>query len=79
MAGSAIQATGTMEFEFGLWIGNNLKTRNGQRVCTLPGVRPGTVCTPGSSKGRLNSNLPGSAWLLGVKPDAGFDFWQLQC
>ena len=34
---------------------------------------------PGSSRGRLNSNLPGSAWLLGVKPDAGFDSRQLRC
>ena len=39
MAGSVIQATGTVEFEDGLWIGNHLKARNGlQRVRTIPGV-----------------------------------------
>ena len=38
-AGSVIQATGKVEFEDGLWIGNYLKARNGlQRVCTIPGV-----------------------------------------
>ena len=42
VAGSVIQATGTVEFEDGLWIGNHLKARNGlQRVRTIPGVRPG--------------------------------------
>ena len=30
--------------------------------------------TPGFLQGRLNSNLPGSAWLLGVEPGVGFDF-----
>ena len=33
VVGSVIQATGTVEFEDGLWIGNYLKARNGlQRV-----------------------------------------------
>ena len=42
MAGSVIQAAGTVEFEDGLWIGNHLKARNGlQRVRNIPGVRPG--------------------------------------
>ena len=41
VAGSVIQATGTVEFEDGLWMGNHLKAQNGlQRVCTIPGVRP---------------------------------------
>ena len=80
MAGSVIQATGTVEFEDGLWIGNHLKAQNGMhRVTTIPGVRPGVVCTLGSSRGRLNSNLPGSAWLLGVEPGAGFDPQQPRC
>ena len=74
MAGFVIQATGTVEFEDGLWIRNHLKARNGlQRVFTIPGVQPG------SSGGKLNSNLPGSAWLLGVEPGAGVDPRQLQC
>ena len=29
VAGSVIQATGTVEFEDGLWIGNQIMTRNG--------------------------------------------------
>ena len=29
VAGFVIQATGTVEFEDGLWIGNHLKARNG--------------------------------------------------
>ena len=29
MVGSVIQATGTVEFEDGLWIGNHLKPQNG--------------------------------------------------
>ena len=33
---------------------------------------------PGISGDRLNSNLLGSAWLLGVKPGTGFDIRQLQ-
>ena len=46
--GSVIQGTGTVEFEDDLWIGSNLIAQNGQqRVCTIPGVRPGAVCTPG--------------------------------
>ena len=48
MMGSVIQATGTMEFEDGLWIGNHLKARNGlQRVCTIPGVQAEAILTPG--------------------------------
>ena len=47
VAGFVIQATGTMEFEDGLWIGKYLQARNGpQRVRTIPGVLPGVVCTP---------------------------------
>ena len=39
VAGSVIQATGTVKFEDGLWIGNHLKAQNGmQRVRTIPGV-----------------------------------------
>ena len=80
MLGSVSQATGKVEFEDGLWIGNHLKAQNGlKRVHTIPGVRPGAVRTPGFLRGRLNSNLPGSAWLLGVEPGAGFYFWQPQC
>ena len=33
----------------------------------------GRCAHPGSSGGRLNSNLPGSVWLLGVEPGAGLD------
>ena len=48
VASSVIQATGIVEFEDGLWIRNYLKARNGlQRVRTIPGVRPGVVCTLG--------------------------------
>ena len=48
VADSVIQATGTLEFEDGLWIGNQLKAQNGlQRVYTIPGVQPGAVRTPG--------------------------------
>ena len=46
MAGSVIQATGMVEFEDGLWIGNHLKTQNGlQRVL-------------GSTKGGLHTWAP---------------------
>ena len=39
VAGSLIQATGTVEFEDDLWIGNHLKAQNGlQRVHIIPGV-----------------------------------------
>ena len=42
VTGSVIQATGMLEFEDGLRIGNHLKARNGlQRVRTIPGVQPG--------------------------------------
>ena len=44
VVGSVIQATGTVEFEDGLWIGNHLKAQNGlQMVGTIPGVLPGAV------------------------------------
>ena len=53
VAGSVIQATGTLEFEYGLWIGNHLKAQNGlQRVCTIPLIRPGAVRTPGFLRGQ---------------------------
>ena len=52
-AGSVVQATGTVEFEDGLWIGNHLTARNGlQRVRTIPGVQPGAVPTPGFLRGQ---------------------------
>ena len=61
MAGSVIQATGMVEFEDGLWIGNPLKARNGlQRVRTIPGVRPGAVRTPGLLRGQTEFQ---SAWV----------------
>ena len=61
MAGSVIQATGTVEFEDGLWIGNHLKAQKGlQRVRTIPGVRPGAVCTPGFLWGQTELQ---SAWV----------------
>ena len=59
--GSVIQATGTVELENGLWIGNHLKARNGlQRVCTIPGVRPGAVRTPGFLQGQTEFKF---AWV----------------
>ena len=46
MEGSVIQATGLVEFEDGLWIGNHLKAQNGlQRVCTIPRVQTEAVRT----------------------------------
>ena len=76
MAGSVIQATGTVEFEDGLWIGNHLKARNGlQRFRTIPGVQPGAVRTPGFLQGQTELQSAWSAWLLGVKPGAGFNSW----
>ena len=52
MVGTVIQATGTVDFEDGLWIGKHLKARNGlQRVPTIPGVQPGVVPTPGFLQG----------------------------
>ena len=48
VAGSVIQATGMVDFEDGLWIGNHLKARNGlHRVCTIPWDQPDMVRTPG--------------------------------
>ena len=61
MAGSVIQATGTVKFEDGLWIGNHLKARNGlQRVRIIPGVQPGAVRTPGFIRGQTEFQ---SAWV----------------
>ena len=61
MAGSVIQATGTVKFEDGLWIGNHLKARNGlQRVRTIPGAQPGVVGTPGFLRGQTEFQ---SAWV----------------
>ena len=37
------------------------------------------TANPGSSRGRLNSNLLQSVWLPGVEPGARFDSQQLQC
>ena len=80
VAGSVIQATGKVEFEDGLWIGNHLKAQNSlQRVHTIPWVRPGVVCTQGFLRGQMNSNQTWSAWLLGVQPFTRFDSWQPQC
>jgi len=46
MAGSVIQATGTEDFREGLWIGDDLKAKNGlQRFCTIPGAPSGAVRT----------------------------------
>ena len=42
------------------------------------GFGQGQCAHLGSFSGRLNSNLPGSTWLLGVEPGAGFDSWQLR-
>ena len=68
VAGSVIQATGTVEYEDGFWTGNHLRAANGlQRIRTILGAQPR------SSRGRLNSNLFGSPWLLGVEPGVGFD------
>ena len=59
--GSEIQVTGTVEFDNGLWIGNHLKARNDQqRVCTIPGVQPGTVGTPRFLRGQTEFQ---SAWV----------------
>ena len=53
LVGSVVQATGTMEFEDVLWIGNHLKARNSlQRVRTIPGVQPGVVPTPWFHQGQ---------------------------
>ena len=59
--GSVIQAIGRVEFEDGLWIGNDLKPQNGlQRVRTIPGFRPGAVRTPGFLQGQTEFQ---SAWV----------------
>ena len=80
MEGSVIQATGTVEFEDGLWIGNHLRLEMACRGSALYlGLNQGRCAHPGSSGGRLNSNLPGSAWLLGDEPGAGFESRQLRC
>ena len=47
LVGSVIQATGTVEFEDGLWIWIQLRAGNGlQRVSTLFEVLPDAVCVP---------------------------------
>ena len=67
MAGSVIQATGTVEFEDGLWIGNHLKAGNGlQWVRTLPGV-----CTPGFLWGQTESACAGEIEPLFTKKKGG--------
>ena len=61
VAGSLIQADGTLEFQDGLWIGNHQKAWNGlQRVSTIPGVQPGAVRTPGFLWGQTEFQ---SAWV----------------
>ena len=61
VADSVIQATWTMEFEDGLWIGNHLKAQNGlQRVVNIPWVQPGSVRTPGFLQGQTEFQ---SAWV----------------
>ena len=42
---------------------------------TIPGALPGAVCTSGFLRGKLNSNVPRSGWLIGVELSAGFDTW----
>ena len=66
VVGSVIQATGSVEFEDDLWIGNHLMAR----VRTIPGVRPGAVCTPGFLRGQT-AWVRVAAWC--VEPGAGFD------
>jgi len=66
MAGSVIQATGTVLFWDGLWIGNHLKGQNGlQRVFTLSGVPPEAACTPGFLRGQTefqSASVRVAAW-----------------
>ena len=79
MAGFVIQATGKVEFEVGLLIGNQLKAQNGlQRVCTKPVLNKEKFEHPDSSRDRLNSNVMKSAWPTGFKPGTRFDSqWSL--
>ena len=81
VAGSVIQATGMVEFEDGLWIGIHLKALEmaHRGLALYLGFNQGWCAHLVSSGGRLNSNLLGSMWLLGVKPGAGFDSKQLGC
>ena len=61
VAGFVIQTTGMVEFEDVMWIGNHLKAQNGlQRVCTIPGVQPEAVRTPGFLRGQTEFQ---SAWV----------------
>ena len=61
MVGSVIQATGTVEFEDGLWIGNHLKAQNGlQRARIILGIQPGAVWAPGFLHGQTEFQ---SAWV----------------
>ena len=64
MAGSVIQATGSVEFEDGLWIRNHLMAQNGlQKVHNIPGVQPGAVFTTGFLRGQTEFQL---AWVWGA-------------
>ena len=76
VAGSVIQATGVVELEDGLLMGSHLVYKGSALYL---GFNQGQCTHPCSSGGRLNSNLPGFAWLLGVEPGAGFDSQKLQC
>ena len=80
MAGSVIQAPGTVEFENGLWIGNHLRLKMACIGSALYlGFNQGQCAHPVSSGGRLNSNLLESVWLLGVEQGAGFDSQKQRC
>ena len=59
--GSAIQATGMVEFEDGWRIGNHLKARDGlQMVRTIIEVRAGVVRTPEFLRGQTDFKF---AWV----------------
>ena len=61
VAGSVIQATGTVEFEDGLCIGNHLKAQNGlQRVRIILEVQPWAMRKPGLLWGQTEFQ---SAWV----------------
>ena len=76
MEGFVVQVTESVIFEDGLWIQNQLKSQNGlQRVynCTWGSTRGSVLTHPNFSRVRLNLNLLGSAWFLGVKVNTRFD------
>ena len=79
MADSVIQATGAVEFEDCLWIGNHLLEIACRGSALHLGFNHGRCAHLGSSRGRLNPNLLGFVWLLGVKQVTGFDSWQPLC